>query len=343
MPVELDDVVVAPDDSLLTVLKCIDASGLEAAMVCAGDRRLTAVVTDGDCRRAIIAGRSLETPIREIANTSFTSVGPELRRDEVIKLLLERGFNVLPVVDHGRLVDLHTLHVALAANRCDSWAVVMAGGFGTRLGDLTKGVPKPMLPVGDRPILQHIVEHLVGHGIRRVFLSINYLGSQIQEWFGDGSAFHCQIDYLTETTPLGSGGALGLLPERPTAPLVVMNGDLLTRISISRLLAFHRAGDFLATMAVRDHVVTVPFGVAEIKGSTVDRMVEKPKLNYKINAGIYALDPSLLDAIPANEPYPITELFEGVMRSGRKVGAYHMQEPWVDIGLPDEFQRVQPQ
>jgi len=228
----------------------------------------------------------------------------------------------------------------MRVQRSDSWAVVMAGGFGTRLGELTKGIPKPMLPIGDRPILQHIVEHLVSHGIGRIFLSVSYLGSMIEDHFGDGAQFDCRIDYLREDQPLGTGGPLALLPERPTAPLVVMNGDLLTRINLTRLLAFHRAGEFDATMALREHEVKVPFGVAEIADSRVTELIEKPSLHYHINAGIYVLNPALVARV---EPrfYPITELLDGRLDADGKIGAYHMQEPWQDIGLPDEFSKAQ--
>lgn len=338
----LDDLLVAPETSVIDTMRVINSSGLEVALVCDKRRRLLAVVSDGDIRRAIIAGRPLATPILEVGNRSFTSTGPETPRHEAVRIMVERGFKFLPVIDgEGRLTDLHTLLIALLGQRTDSWAVVMAGGRGERLGELTDAIPKPMLPIGDRPLLEHIIGHLVTHGIRRVFLSVNHYAQMIEDHFGDGSRFLCQIEYLREDKPLGTGGAISLLPERPTSPLVVMNGDLMTRINISRLLAFHRAGEFMATLGLREYKVQVPFGVAELDGSRVTRLIEKPALNYRINAGIYVLSPQAVAMVPAGRAYPMTALIEECLRLPGGVGAYHMQESWNDIGLPDEYRAQQ--
>jgi dTDP-glucose pyrophosphorylase len=334
----LDDLIVGPGDSVLDAMRVIDRSGLEVALVCDSKRKLLAVLTDGDIRRAILAGKPLTTPVVEVGNPRFTSTSSDTPRHAAVQVMLDRGFKCLPVVDgDGRLLDLHTLRMALLGQRTPSWAVVMAGGKGERLGELTMAMPKPMLPLGDRPLLQHIVEHLVAHGIRRIFLSVNYLGSMVEDHFGDGSRYLCRIEYLRETEPLGTGGPLSLLPEAPTAPLVVMNGDLVTNINISRLLAFHRAGEFAATMCVRTHKVQVPFGVAELDGPRVKALVEKPSLEYRINAGIYVLSPAVVQRVPARKATPITDLLNGCLEKKEAVGAYHMQETWNDVGVPEEY------
>ncbi len=334
----LASLVVRPEDSIIEVMRAIDRNGFEVALVCDTGRRLLAVVTDGDIRRALIRGDALTRAIEGVGKTAFTSLPPGSTRAEALQLMLTLGIKSVPVIDADkRLVDLHTVQLALNAAACASWAVVMAGGKGERLGELTTGMPKPMLPIGDRPILEHIVQHLVSHGIRRIFLSVNYLGSMIEDHFGDGSRFHCRIDYLREREPLGTGGALGLLPERPTAPVLVMNGDLLTRINVGKLLDFHRDAKAAATLALRDHVVKVPFGVAEISGDRITRLVEKPEVSYLINAGIYVLEPQLLALIPAGVNYPITRLVEQCLGDGNTVAAYPMQEVWADIGVPEEY------
>lgn len=339
----LDDLLVLPEASVLDTMQVINRSGLEVALVCDARHRLLAVVSDGDIRRAILAGRPLTTPIIEVGNRSFTSTGPDTPRHEAVRIMVEHGFKCLPVVDgEGRLTDLHTLLMALLGQRTESWAVVMAGGRGERLGELTEAIPKPMLPIGDRPILEHIISHLVAHGIRRVFISVNHYAQMIENHFGDGSRFLCQIEYLREDKPLGTGGALSLLPGAPKAPLVVMNGDLMTGINITRLLAFHRAGEFLATVGLREYKVQIPFGVAELDGSRVTRLIEKPALNYRINAGIYVLSPQAVAMVPAGRMYPMTNLVEECLHRPGGVGAYHMQEAWNDIGLPDEYRAQQP-
>ncbi len=336
----LAPLIVAPSETILGTMQTIDRNGLEVALVCDADRTLLSVVTDGDIRRAIIHGAALSDPVQSVGSPHFAAVPLGTPRTEALDAMLLKRIKCLPVLDDtGRVVDIHTLTTALSSNNHGSWAIIMAGGKGERLGELTKGAPTPMLPIGDRPILEHIVRLLVTHGVRRIFISVGYLASMIRDHFGDGSDFQCRIEYLyeKEDQPLGTGGAIALLPETPTEPLIVMNGDLLTRINIGRLLDFHRGGGYVATMSLREHAVQVPFGVAEVADSRVIKLVEKPKLNYQINAGIYVLNPELVQTIPTVGPYPITDLFNTCLKTGNPVGAYHMQESWVDIGLPEEY------
>ena len=334
-------IVVPLTATALEAMRAIDAGGLEVALVCDAQRRLLAVITDGDLRRAILAGKPLTTPASAIGNARFTSLSPEATRADAVRLMLVRNFKCVPVVDAaGVLRDLHTLHGALHIQDCGSWAVIMAGGKGERLGELTQAMPKPMLPVGDRPILEHLVQLLVGHGVRRIFLSVGYLGQMIEDHFRDGAHLHCRIEYLREDQPLGTGGALSLLPEQPTAPLLVMNGDLVTAVNLTRLLAFHRQGGYAATLALRDHVVKVPFGVVETAGQRITALREKPVLSYAINAGIYAIEPRLLQRIPGDRLYPITELFDDCLTRDEAIGGYHLQELWNDVGLPEEYSRL---
>lgn len=339
--VSLAEAIVGSDATLLETMHSIDRSGLEVALVCDHDHRLLAVVTDGDLRRGLLRGLALDAPVTDVANTHFTAVAPGIDRPEVIQMLLQKGIACLPVVDaQGRLVDLFTFRGALAMERLPSWALIMAGGRGERLGELTQALPKPMLPIGDRPILERLVQLLVSHGVSQIFIAINYLGAMIIDHFGDGSRFHCSIEYLREDQPLGTGGAVALLPEPPRHPLLVLNGDLLTNISVTRLLEFHRGGRYSATIALRDHCINVPFGVAELDGEQVLRLIEKPSLHYHINAGIYVLDPEVCARVPRAQYLPITNLLAGCLDSGLPVGAFRIQESWDDIGLPQEYLRL---
>ena len=335
------DILLPATATAMDAMRAIDASGLEVALICSTDHHLQAVVTDGDLRRAILSGLPLTTLALEIGNRRFTSVLPSGSRADAVRLMLARSFKCVPVVDErGVLVDLHTLHGALQVPDCGSWAVIMAGGKGERLGELTQAMPKPMLPVGDKPILEHLVHLLVGHGVRRIFLSVGYLGQMIEDHFRNGERFRCRIDYLREDIPLGTGGALSLIKEIPTAPLLVMNGDLVTAINLTRMLAFHRQHGNAATIALRDHVVKVPFGVVDTNAGRVTALREKPVLSYAINAGIYAIEPRLLARIPGDRLFPITELFDDCLQRGEPLGGYHLDETWNDIGLPEEYARV---
>lgn len=338
----MEELVVGPGATIRDGMEALNRSGLEVALVCEEDGRLVGVITDGDIRRALLRGDTMEAPIDRAANAKFTAVGPDVKRSEAVQIMFRSGFKCLPVVDAaGKLIDLHTLWVAMLSQESPSWAVIMAGGKGTRLGELTRAIPKPMIPIGDRPILERIIQLLVSHGIRRVFLSVNYMSDMIEDYFGDGERFYCKISYLRESEPLGTAGPLRMLPGKPSHPLVVMNGDLLTNINLGRFLAFHESGQFAATMALRRHVMNIPFGVARVEGSQVRSIAEKPELTYDINAGIYALSPDALDLIPPEGPFPMTGLMQACLDGDLGVGAYPMHESWHDIGLPEQLEQAQ--
>ena len=337
----IEGIVIPTDSTIRDALAAIDAGGVETALICTTDGVLAGVVTDGDIRRALLRGRALSSRVSHAYTKEAISVPQGTARGEAIKIMLSHQIKCLPVVDsEGRLTDLHTLYAALKNEERNNWGLILAGGMGTRLRELTSGIPKPMLPVGDRPVLQHIVEHFVSNGIRRLFISVNYLASMIERHFGDGTQFNCTIEYLREEQALGTGGPLGLLPP-PSDPVVIMNGDLLTRINIAGMLDWHQELRADATIAVRSHATQVPYGVVESDGGLVVNLVEKPRLWHDVNAGIYVVEPSHVVAAEATHALPITSILDKILVCGGVVGAYHMQESWVDIGVPRDFLAAQ--
>jgi NDP-sugar pyrophosphorylase family protein len=197
-----------------------------------------------------------------------------------------------------------------------------------------------MIPVAGRPILERLVLHLVSHGIQRVFLAVNYLGHVVETHFDDGTQFGCRIEYLRETAPLGTGGALSLLPERPADPLLVLNGDLVTQVDIGRLLDFHARGQYAATLGVYGYTHVVPFGCVETKGERVTRFEEKPVMLRQVNAGIYVLSPALVARVPAGKPFPVTNLFEEALEREEPLGAYEIEDDWIDVGQREQLLRA---
>jgi dTDP-glucose pyrophosphorylase len=319
----------------------LECSNVQIVLVVDDDDRLKGTLTDGDIRRALLSGAPLSAEIGNHMNREFTSVDPQATRTEVVELMQARLIRHVPIVDAvGRVAGLHLLHEMLGPIERANWAVVMAGGKGTRLWPLTQHTPKPMLLVAGRPILERIVLHLVGFGIRRVFLSVNYLSETIEKHFGDGTRFGCRIEYLREDQPLGTGGALALLPERPHAPLLVLNGDLVVQFDVARLLAFHERGGHAATIGVHDYTHTVPFGVVEVSEGQVSELREKPTVVWQTNAGIYALDPSLLERVPRNLEFPLPALVEQCLQRGESVGAFHIEGDWIDVGQTQELRRA---
>lgn len=332
-----------PDATLLEAMGVIERGGIELAFVVDTKARVIGTLSDGDVRRAILRGTPLEREggVGQVMRQKFISVGPQVGRAEVLDTMRMRNISQIPALDgRGVLVGLHLLHELIGAKVRSNRVVIMAGGKGVRLRPLTENIPKPMLTVAGRPILERIVLHLVGYGIREIFLSINYLGHVIEDHFGDGEAFGCRIRYLREKVALGTGGSLSLLPDVADAPVLVMNGDLVTQADIGGILDFHEAGDYVATSCLRPYQVEVPFGVAEVRGNRLLAFREKPTESMLINAGIYVLSPKALRMIPKKREYPITTLFETCLAKRLPVGAHVLEGDWMDVGRHEELRKA---
>ncbi len=327
--------------SIRDALALLDRSGVGVALVVDDADILLGLLTDGDLRRALLAGANLDSPVERFVVRNFIRVSPGEARANVLDRMRALRISEIPIVDaDGRIAGLHLLHDIVSDAASPSWAVIMAGGRGTRLGALTQHLPKPMIPVAGRPILERIVLHLVGAGIQRIFLSVNYLAHMVEAHFGDGAAFGCRIEYLREDKPLGTGGALALLPERPTAPLLVMNGDLVTQFNVASLLSHHARSEAAATVASRRYFHTVPFGCMVLEGDRLVQIEEKPTLTQMVNAGIYVVEPTLLDRVPADVEFTMPALLDDCLRRGERVTAWELEDDWIDVGQREQLQQA---
>lgn len=336
----LDRYCIAPEASILDALKKISRAGIAMVVVCEG-KKVLGTLTDGDIRRALIGGADLSSPISNYYTRQFISVDPDVLRADVLDLMKARVIEQIPIIDSkGELKGIHTMHSLLGHSSKPNWAVIMAGGKGTRLGKLTVDTPKPMLKVAGKPILERLVLHLISYGIKRIFISVNHLSHVIEEYFEDGTKWGCSIEYLREEAPLGSGGALSLLPEIPEHPVVLMNGDLLIEADISQMLSFHELNRFYATMGVHYYSHEIPFGCIETDQNRITEIDEKPVLTKKINSGVYVLSPEAVQEIPKNTMFPITQLFEEALLNGVSCGAYPLDGDWIDIGMPAQLEQA---
>ncbi len=328
-------------DKLVDAMLALDRSNVQIALVVDENEHMVGTMTDGDIRRALLSGADLQSPILPHIVRNFASVGPSAGRAEVLELMQARSIQQIPVLDdERRLVGLHLIHELLGIVERPNWALIMAGGLGTRLRPLTETVPKPMIKVAGRPILERLVLHLVGFGVRRIFLAVNYLSEIIEQHFGAGELYGCEIEYLREDQPLGTGGALALLPDAPTHPLLCMNGDLMTQFDVGALLDFHDRGRYAATVAVHPYMHTVPFGVVEIDAGRLVKLQEKPTMVWSTNAGIYVLNPQLPLRVPHGKNFPITGLVEDCLVRQERVGAYLLEGDWIDVGRASELDRA---
>ena len=342
--------LLAEGDTIRDAMVRIDGGAAEVALALDDVGRLLGILTDGDVRRALLRGAALDDPVEDHLTISPITVPTGTDRAAVLDLMRARSIAHVPEVDdHGRLTGLHLLSDVVGAVELPNVAVVMAGGRGTRLGEFTREVPKPMLEVAGRPILERIVLHLVGSGIRTVYLSVGYLAEHVIDHFGDGNDFGCSITYLHEDTerPLGTGGPLRLLLDdggRPTHPVLVMNGDLLTSFSVPSMLDAHISQQATLTIGCKDYVHDVPFGVVALdEQQTVTGLTEKPRAAWTVNAGTYVIEPRLLDRIPSDQLFPMTDLVIGCLNRGERVLGWAIDGSWQDIGRPHELRAARGQ
>jgi dTDP-glucose pyrophosphorylase/CBS domain-containing protein len=345
---ELKALIVSPNSSVREVMECIDRSAKGIALVLSDDNHLLATVTDGDIRRAILAGMDLNQRVHELIVSpspdfagSPISAAQGTDEAELLHLMNEKGIRQVPLVDEqARVVDIVMLSDLAKDLEPPLRAIVMAGGYGTRLRPLTEAIPKPMLPLGARPLLELIVEQLRDAGIKQVHVATHYKGDVIADHFKDGRDFGVDIQYLKEDQPLGTAGALGLL-EESDEPLLVMNGDILTRVDFRSMLNFHNEHHADLTVAVRQYEFNVPYGVVLTDGVAITGISEKPIVKNFINAGIYLLAPSVKRFIPNGEPYDIPDLIQCLLKEGQTVVCFPIREYWLDIGKADHYDQAQ--
>lgn len=334
------NILVSPSSTIQNALKIIDKGALQLALIVDFDNRLLGTVTDGDIRRALISDISLSQPISEIMFTSPTVVDVSISRAQVLELMNVKQLNSIPIIDNGIVVGLETIHHLTQKTKYDNPVFLMAGGFGTRLKPLTDNCPKPLLKVGDKPILETVLLSFIKSGFYNFYISTHYLPKMIQEYFGDGTKWGISINYVHEEQPLGTGGALGLLPkDLPNLPVLMMNGDVLTKVDLEALLVFHNENNANATMCVREYEYQVPFGVIESEGNKIKSMVEKPIQRFHVNAGIYVVSREIIDQVKNNEVIDMPSLLERHLANNVLMFPFH--EYWLDIGRMDDYNRAQ--
>jgi dTDP-glucose pyrophosphorylase len=337
----LASTLIDPGATITEAIQRLDLAGTGALLLGDSERRLQGLLTDGDVRRALLRGVSFDLPCSSIANAQPVCVEEGAPPAEALRIMNEREVNHLPIVDaNGNLAGLLLRRDLVSDERVAVSAVIMAGGFGSRLRPLTNQVPKPMLPVGDRPLLERTIARLRDSGIRRVNVTTHHLAEQITSHFGDGGAMGVEIRYVSEEQPLGTCGGLRLVEELKE-PVLVINGDILTGINFGDLVGFHRKVGADATVCVRKYEVQVPYGVVEVEGTWLRGVREKPSVGFFVNAGIYLLEPSVQRYIPEGERFDMTDLIAKLLADGRKVATFPIVEYWLDVGQPADYAQAQ--
>ncbi|MEW6055177.1 MAG: nucleotidyltransferase family protein [Bdellovibrionota bacterium] len=335
------DALVRTDSTVRDVIQNLNTSRIQIALVVDSNETLLGTVVDGDIRRAILKGIPLESNISAIMNKSPKTARTQETREEILAKMKKTKLRHFPIVDEkGRVVGLELLEELMLPAQKNNEVVIMAGGMGSRLGELTAERPKPLLNVGNKPLLETILLSFKQQGFFKFSISVHYKADMIEDHFRDGSDLGVQIKYLREDQKLGTAGALGLIEEKPHLPFVVMNGDLLTKVNFERLLETHEEQKAALTMCVREYDLQVPYGVVRLENQKVVGIDEKPVQRFFVNAGIYVLDPSVLEFIPKNQSLDMPALVETLIKSRLKTVAFPVTEYWLDIGRHSDLERA---
>ncbi|MBN2640706.1 MAG: nucleotidyltransferase family protein [Victivallales bacterium] len=337
---QFSHLLLSPNASIREALKIISSGAMKIAVIADKDNRLIGTISDGDIRRGLLDNMSLDDSIEMIYSRTPTFCNIADSQETVLQTAIEKNLYQIPIVDNERrIVGIEELNKLLDCRKRSTPVVLMAGGRGQRLKPLTDNIPKPLLTVGSRPILETILVNFRNYGFTNFIFSVNYKSEMIENHFGDGSAFNVSIEYVHEQRKMGTAGALGLMRERLNEPFFVMNGDLLTNVNFDHMLYYHQDRSAVATMGVRGYDFQVPYGVVNLNQENILSIKEKPVHKFFVNAGVYVLDPMVLEYIPTRT-FDMTTLFDKLIADQHKAISFYIREYWLDIGYIHEYQKA---
>lgn len=335
--------IISEKAPISLAIKILDVESMRIVLVIDENEKLLGTITDGDIRRGLLKHIDMSMSVTDVMRHNPKVALANSGADTVLNIMKEYDLLHVPLInDDGVIVGMETLQHLTEKPRYDNPIFLMAGGFGKRLHPLTLDTPKPLLKVGNKPILQTILESFIELGFHQFYISTHYKAEQLCEYFGNGDEWNVSINYVHEEKPLGTAGSLGLLPDNmPNIPLIMMNGDLLTKINFEQLLQYHEESDGIATMCVREYDFQVPYGVVESNEQQISKIVEKPIHKFFVNAGIYVINPELYRSVTGKIFLDMPNLLQAEIDKGEKVSSFPMHEYWLDIGHMDDFKHAQ--
>lgn len=337
----IDQCFLSPSNLISDATSLLEQKHLEIVLVVDKEKKLLGTVTDGDIRNAMRLHLRMNTKLEYIMRKTPITITDETPNTFALKQMQKYRIRAIPVLnDKKQVINLKRIQDITVYTKKENIVIIMAGGLGSRLGELTKDCPKAMLKVGNKPMLEHIIERFKEQGFYRFIISVNYLSDQIKTYFGHGENHDIQIDYIEEKKRMGTAGAISLLNQFPNEPVIVTNGDIITDISYDYLLDSHKLYNAVATMAIREYDVQIPFGVVSLKEENIISLDEKPVHKIFVNAGIYVLEKTALEFIPKDQFFDMTDLFDTLIKSHHKVSSFPIHEYWTDIGLIDQYERA---
>lgn len=338
---DLKHIFLSGTHTIRDAISVLHKTGRQIVLVCDENQRLLGTITDGDIRRAILKNIELDCSISQIMNTNPVTVSFK-ETDEISKnLMYQNDIRQLPVLDSlNRIVSLKIFQHIHQPSITRPVMVIMAGGKGKRLAPYTNEIPKPLVEVNGKPMIQHIIERARESGIKRIYVSVNHFGEKLRKFLGDGSKFSIELECFDEEKPLGTAGALSLLKSQFNEPVIVTNGDIMSKVDYLAMLNKHVVNQHDATMAVRPYTIQNQFGIVETKNSSITGFVEKPKYHSIINAGLYCLSPKVIDLLEVNTYCDMPTLFMRALDNGMSAKVYPLHESWIDVGNPDDLEKA---
>ncbi|MDH6256025.1 nucleotidyltransferase family protein [Aurantimicrobium minutum] len=336
---KLHEIIISPSTSLSEALRRLDQNELKIILVEDQEQKLVGTVTDGDVRRGLIKGFTLDTNIEQFMNKNFFFVQNETSQNDVKNQLIEANIIAIPEISlyDGSTTSLYTAKSQESSGRIPNVAIIMAGGLGKRMKAHTAEIPKPLLRVGNSTLIDHVIEQCIAAGIRKFYISVNYLKEQIIDHLGDGSHRNIEIKYLIENQRLGTAGSLSLLNEVIEDPFIVLNADVLHRTELREFIKFHNSEKAFATVGARHYENQIPFGVLRINDGEIQQIIEKPVETHLVNAGIYVFDPEILQFVPKETLFDMPDLLEILIKESKKVVPFPVHEYWLDVGNPENL------
>lgn len=335
------EILILPDESIQRVIEIIDASAKQIALVVDRNSRLLGTVTDGDIRRGMLKGLTLNEPVDKIMNPNPTVATIQDDRETILALMKRKTLRQIPIVNNNyQVVSVDILEDLIMIEKRDNFVVIMAGGLGSRLSPLTNECPKPLLKVGTKPILETILKSFIDQGFWQFYIAVNYRAEMVKEYFGDGSRWGVEIRYIHENKRMGTAGALSLINQCTELPILVMNGDLLTKVDFKHLLDFHFDQRALGTMCVREYEFQIPYGVVNVDKYRLKGIEEKPTQRFFVSAGIYVLEPKVMELIPEDRFFDMPALFEKMIEQKWETVVFPIREYWLDIGRIEDYEKA---
>lgn len=337
----IDNIKLKRNATIKDALTIIDKGAMQIALIVDNDNKLLGTLTDGDIRRGLLKGLDLNSPIDSIIFKTPTIAKISDSKEDILKIALSKKLHQIPVLDENNIIlGIQEIEELIKPEKKDNKVVLMVGGLGTRLRPLTDNIPKPMLKVGNKPILETIIINFKKYGFVNIILCVSYKAEIIEEYFGDGSSFGVNIEYIHENKRMGTAGALSLIKDKLDKDFFVMNGDLLTNINFEYMMAYHMSNNSTATMGVREYDFQVPYGVVNLDNENIISIDEKPIQKFFVSGGVYILGKEVLNYIPDDKFYDMPSLFETLIKENKKSISFPIREYWLDIGRLEEYEKA---